>query len=148
MDFERTARGASNIAYVAGCGHQLMAGMGYERYGAQGGDFGARDHVLGDDRPRADRVSPQQLEIAPYKGPGSRRWSRRRRNIASATEEFWRTASATRHQSTKPQTLGYGLNDSTAGLAAGFSKSALLGPTRARSGRALLARFPDDHGGR
>jgi hypothetical protein len=30
-----------NYQHVAGLWHRLMRGLGYERYGAQGGDFGA-----------------------------------------------------------------------------------------------------------
>ena len=38
---ERPRRTGVNYQYVAGLWHRLMRGLGYERYGAQGGDFGA-----------------------------------------------------------------------------------------------------------
>ena len=38
---ERPRRTGVNYQDVAGLWHRLMRGMGYERYGAQGGDFGA-----------------------------------------------------------------------------------------------------------
>src|SRR5207249_1081075 len=38
---ERPALVGVNYQHVAGLWHRLMRGLGYERYGAQGGDFGA-----------------------------------------------------------------------------------------------------------
>ena len=38
---ERPAQVGVNYQHVAGLWHRLMRGLGYERYGAQGGDFGA-----------------------------------------------------------------------------------------------------------
>jgi hypothetical protein len=40
---ERPARTGVNYRSVAGLWHRLMRGLGYRRYGAQGGDFGAID---------------------------------------------------------------------------------------------------------
>ncbi len=37
---ERPARTGVTMRYTAGLWHSLMRGLGYERYGAQGGDFG------------------------------------------------------------------------------------------------------------
>src|SRR5260370_14073468 len=37
---ERPARTGVTTRYTAGLWHRLMRGLGYERYGAQGGDFG------------------------------------------------------------------------------------------------------------
>jgi len=36
---QRPARTGVHLAYVAGLWHRLMQGLGYERYGAHGGDF-------------------------------------------------------------------------------------------------------------
>ncbi|PZC46187.1 MAG: Pimeloyl-ACP methyl ester carboxylesterase [Chloroflexi bacterium] len=98
---------------------RLMAGLGYDRYGAQGGDWGAgisarlahrhRNHVVGAHLnmiavapPRAERTPQSPEEEAFLK---SRRvWDR---------EE----AGYQKIQGTKPQTLAYGLTDSPAGLA-------------------------------
>src|ERR1051326_6157340 len=38
---ERPAQTGVNYEHVAGLWHRLMRGLGYERYGAQGGDFGS-----------------------------------------------------------------------------------------------------------
>jgi pimeloyl-ACP methyl ester carboxylesterase len=118
---ERPAQVGVNYQRVAGLWHRLMRGLGYERYGAQGGDFGAgvaTFMALTDPAPLIG-VHLSNLEIAPYTGPGARPLSRaettyRERNAAFWQEEFGYKAI----QSTKPQTLGYGLNDSPAGLTA------------------------------
>ena len=118
---ERPARVGVNYRYVAGLWHHLMRGLGYERYGAQGGDFGAgvaTFMALTDPAPMAG-VHLSNLEIAPYTGPGSRPLSAAERTYRERNEEFWQTEYGYKAiQSTKPQTLGYGLNDSPAGLAA------------------------------
>src|SRR5690348_9471866 len=58
-------------------------------------------------------------EVAPYTGPGTRPLSAGEREYVVQNDQW---ASSERGysaiQSTKPQTLGYGLNDSPAGLAA------------------------------
>ena len=118
---ERPARVGVNYQHVAGLWHRLMHGLGYERYGAQGGDFGAgvaTFMALKNPQPMIG-VHLSNLEIAPYTGTGARPLSAaekayRERNAAFWQEEYGYKAI----QSTKPQTLGYGLNDSPAGLAA------------------------------
>jgi pimeloyl-ACP methyl ester carboxylesterase len=110
-----------NYRYVAERWHRLMSRLGYSRYGASGYDFGAGvttflafDHpesVLGihlttlesDLTPNVDDAELSQLERS-YLAV-SRRWD--------ATERGYSAI-----QSTKPQTIGYGLNDSPVGLAA------------------------------
>jgi pimeloyl-ACP methyl ester carboxylesterase len=118
---QRPPRTGVNYRYVAGLWHDLMRGLGYDRYGAQGGDFGAGVATyMALDQPRHMLgIHLSTLEIAPYTGPGSpplsdverafvadnQRWAERERGYSAI-------------QSTKPQTLGYGLTDSPAGLAA------------------------------
>jgi microsomal epoxide hydrolase len=101
---------------------KLMAGLGYSRYGAQGGDWGAvisshlgivdPSHVCGihlnmvvagppQGGDPAEGLSPKELEALADYGHFQR-------------EETGYQAI----QGTKPQTLGYGLNESPAGLAA------------------------------
>lgn len=118
---ERPARTGVTTRYTAGLWHRLMRGLGYERYGAQGGDFGAGVATfmgLDDPVPMLG-LHLSNLENAPYTGPGSRPLSDAERVF---TEQVERWADAERGysaiQSTKPQTLAYGLNDSPAGLAA------------------------------
>ena len=118
---ERPARMGVNYQYVAGQWHRLMQGLGYERYGAQGGDFGAgvaTFMAMNDPQPMIG-VHLGNLEIAPYTGPGSRPLSAAEKAYRERNEAFWQEEHGYKAiQSTKPQTLGYGLNDSPAGLAA------------------------------
>ena len=132
--------GFSAIPATGGFGHMraariwvgLMASLGYERYGAQGGDIGARvsaltayedpEHCIGAqinmpnspppaDRPRESLSDEEQAIIA--------RMTEWQRNEAGYQ---W-------IQGTRPQTLSYGLTDSPAGLAAWITRSGALGPT-------------------
>jgi pimeloyl-ACP methyl ester carboxylesterase len=118
---ERPARTGVNYRCVAALWHRLMRGLGYERYGAQGGDFGAgvATYMALDDPEPMIGIHLSNLEIAPYTGPGSRPLSAAERAYRAQVQRWddvERGYSAI--QSTKPQTLGYGLNDSPAGLAA------------------------------
>jgi pimeloyl-ACP methyl ester carboxylesterase len=98
-----------------------MRGLGYERYGAQGGDFGAgiaTFMALRNPQPMIG-VHLSNLEIAPYTGTGARPLSSAEKTYRERNEAFWQEEYGYKAiQSTKPQTLGYGLNDSPAGLAA------------------------------
>ena len=67
---ERPAQVGVNYQHVAGLWHRLMRGLGYERYGAQGGDFGAgvaTFMALKDPEPMIG-VHLSNLEITPYTG--------------------------------------------------------------------------------
>jgi len=118
---ERPHRTGVNYPYVARLWHRLMRGLGYERYGAQGGDFGAgvaTFMALGDPEAMIG-IHLSNLEIAPYTGPGSRPLSAAERAYRERNAAFWQDEIGYKAiQSTKPQTLAYGLNDSPAGLAA------------------------------
>jgi pimeloyl-ACP methyl ester carboxylesterase len=118
---ERPARTGVNIRYTAGLWHSLMRGLGYERYGAGGGDFGAGVATIMalDDPTPMIGLHLTNLDNSPYIGLGSRAPTEAERAYAAQTrawDEVERGYSAI--QSTKPQTVGYGLNDSPAGLAA------------------------------
>lgn len=118
---ERPARKGVNYRYTAALWHRLMRGLGYTRYGAQGVDFGAgvATFMALDDPTPMIGLHVNFLEIPPSTGPGSRPLSEAERAYLAHSEAFWRTESGYKAiQSTKPQTLGYGLNDSPAGLAA------------------------------
>ena len=98
-----------------------MRSLGYERYGAQGGDFGASvtTYMALEEPAPLLGIHLHQIDDTPYTGPGSRPLSetereyRERRAHWDATERGYSSI-----QSTKPQTVGYALNDSPAGLAA------------------------------
>ena len=118
---ERPARTGVNYRYVAGLWHRLMRGLGYERYGAHGGDFGAgvATFMALDDSAPMLGIHLSNLEISPYTGPGSRPLSAAERTYLERHQAWWQAEGGYKAiQSTRPQTLGYGLNDSPAGLAA------------------------------
>jgi pimeloyl-ACP methyl ester carboxylesterase len=118
---DRPAQVRVNYRHVAGLWHRLMSGLGYECYGAQGGDFGAgitTFMALKDPEPMIG-VHLSNLEITPYTGPEARPLSAAERTYLERSQAFWQEESGYKAiQSTKPQTLAYGLSDSPAGLAA------------------------------
>lgn len=108
-------------AYVARLWHKLMRGLGYERYGAHGGDFGAgvATHMALQEPDRVTGIHLSTPELMPYLGPGSRSLNDEERAYLDQVAEWDATERGySAIQSTKPQTLGYGLADSPAGLAA------------------------------
>lgn len=108
---------------MAGIIAKLMARLGYQRYGAQGGDWGgiiSRLIALND----APHVAGLHLNfcIAPAPAGGANATEgvppnelrrMQERNAYMENERAYQQI-----QGTKPQTLGYGLNDSPVGLAA------------------------------
>ncbi len=116
-----TVPGGVTYRYVSRLWHQLMRGLGYQRYGAGGGDFGsgiATFMALDDPGPLLG-LHLTNLELTPWTGPGSRPLTAAEQEYLRQTRR-WDEAERgyTAIQSTKPQTLGYALNDSPAGLAA------------------------------
>ena len=118
---ERPSRTGINYRYVARLWHRLMRELGYDRYAAGGSDFGAgvSTYMALDDPSPLIGLHLNTPEIAPYTGPGSQPMS----TAEHGYRERYAAWTATEHayaeiQSTKPQTLGYGLTDSPAGLAA------------------------------
>src|SRR5713226_6117533 len=108
---------------IAALWAELMGGLGYERFGAQGGDWGSMvttylgarhaAHVVGihlnmvialpedPQNPSLEGVTPEEMADL------------------MAVQHFLKEETGyQRIQGTKPQTLAYGLNDSPAGLAA------------------------------
>ena len=91
------------------------------QYGAHGGDFGAAVTTF----MALDEPAPMlgihlcNLDLPPYTGPGSRPLSEAEQDYL-AQYQRWREDDRGYGaiQSTRPQTLSYGLNDSPAGLAA------------------------------
>jgi pimeloyl-ACP methyl ester carboxylesterase len=105
---------------IAGAWAQLMAGLGYDRYGAQGGDWGsAVTTALGSNDP--DHCAGIHLNMI-MRGRRKNRDAdptaeERHALDRAADHERWGTGYS-RQQATRPQTLGYGLTDSPAGQAA------------------------------
>jgi pimeloyl-ACP methyl ester carboxylesterase len=98
---------------------ELMARLGYERYGAQGGDWGAQVATrIG----AVDRAHCVALHLnMPIAAPPTEKVSLTDDDKAdlAAMQQFQADEAGYAHeQATKPQTLGVALNDSPAGLLA------------------------------
>jgi pimeloyl-ACP methyl ester carboxylesterase len=118
---ERPHRIGVTSRHTAGLWHELMRGLGYERYGAHGADWGAGvSTFMALDHPEPMiGVHLANVDNDPYTGPGSRPLS----DAERAYLADWRRWLDEEHaysdiQSTRPQTLAYGLNDSPVALAA------------------------------
>ena len=116
---ERPAQ--ANYRTVAQLWHTLMHGLGYERYGAGGGDFGAgvATYMAIENPAPMIGIHLTTPELWPPTGEGTRSLTEAESAYVTQVrqwDEVERGYSAI--QSTRPQTLGYALNDSPAGLAA------------------------------
>ncbi len=120
---DRPTQQGVGISRTADLWAQLMTeGLGYQRFGAHGSDWGAvisarlgfayPDQMVGVHVTSASGASP-------YLGAGARDLSKTEQAML-ADREGWQQAEGgyTHIQGSKPQTLSYGLNDSPAGLAA------------------------------
>lgn len=100
----------------------LMARLGYERYGAQGGDWGGlivrqlghvdQAHLIGLHSNMCVAASPQGTDPTAGVPPDEAR------RIEALRQRMVPETGYQQIQSTKPLTLGYALNDSPVGLAA------------------------------
>lgn len=134
----------ANYRDVAALWHRLMRGLGYQRYGAGGGDFGAGVATLMalDDPESMIGLHLSNLEPDPYTGEGSRPFTEAERAYLKQRERWDRGERGySAIQSTKPQTLAYGLTDSPAGLAAWILEK---WRSWTDSGGDLDGRFPRD----
>jgi pimeloyl-ACP methyl ester carboxylesterase len=111
-----------NSAYVADLWHQLMVGLGYEKYGAQGGDIGSGisswlalrypenvtglhlNYISGSYKPYLPDGEKLSDEVVAFQKYGAE-WSAKEGAYAYL-------------HATKPLTVAYGLNDSPMGLCA------------------------------
>ena len=100
----------------------MSENLGYQRFAAQGGDWGARVTAkLG--LSHGDKVigihTTSTSSPTPYQGPGTRELSEAENAMLAQRVQWLADEGGYSHiQATKPQTLSYGLNDSPAGLAA------------------------------
>jgi pimeloyl-ACP methyl ester carboxylesterase len=115
-----TERGMSKSGIARIWSRLMTEGLGYTRFGAQGGDIGTGITTS------LALLFPEQLigihltdPAWPYLGPGTRDLSAAERAYDEDEARWQRDEGAYGElQATKPQTLAYGLNDSPAGLAA------------------------------
>ena len=106
-----------NTKAIAALWVKLMGQLGYERFGSQGGDWGAGvTTALGVNHP--ERMIGVHLNMVTAQideeklTPEQREWWE---NLKAYRQEEWGYVHL---QGTKPQTASYGLNDSPSGLAA------------------------------
>jgi pimeloyl-ACP methyl ester carboxylesterase len=99
--------------------------LGYKKFLAAGGDLGSGIATfLGRNHP--EKVIAIHLTVVEYPD-GSEDWSKmaRQSRHLENIQQWWQTEGANMIQSTKPQTLGYALNDSPVGLRGLILKSSI-----------------------
>jgi epoxide hydrolase len=116
---DRPTRAGWKVPRIASAWMELMARLGYDRYGAQGGDWGSSvttsiglqdvEHVAG--------IHLNMVIALPDLTMGDPTESERAA-LASFKEHRAQGTGYSTQQSTRPQTLGYGLADSPAAQAA------------------------------
>jgi epoxide hydrolase len=116
----KPARPGWSVERNADAWAQLMAALGYDRYGAQGGDWGAAvTTAIGQQDP--SHVAGIHLNM-PMVGPDRSTMNEltdAERSALDALAHYQEWDSGySKQQSTRPQTLGYGLADSPAGQCA------------------------------
>jgi microsomal epoxide hydrolase len=112
-----------DVKSVAGTIAKLMEKLGYTRYGAQGGDWGAiiTSWLALLEPERVCGLHLNMVAAGPPEGaenPAGGLSPKELQGLADIGQFMEREAGYQQIQGTKPQTLGYGLNDSPAGLAA------------------------------
>src|SRR5579875_1446995 len=116
----KPARPGWGTQRIADAWDQLMTRLGYQRYGAQGGDWGSRVAVcLGLQHPGHVAGIHLNMVYAFPDRPDAGDLTEREREALAALDYYRRWDSGyAAEQSTRPQTVGYGLVDSPAALCA------------------------------
>jgi epoxide hydrolase len=104
------------VGKIARAWETLMLRLGYDRYGAQGGDWGAAVTTqIGRNRGHCVAIHLNMPIARPAAGSGGDLTDDEQQALAAFAEHRkWGTGYSTQ-QSTRPQTLGYGLVDSPVG---------------------------------
>ncbi|OBF11416.1 epoxide hydrolase family protein [Mycobacterium sp. ACS4331] len=105
-----------NVEHIAVAWETLMQRLGYPRYGAQGGDWGAAVTTqIGRNEGGCIGIHLNMPIAGPPKDHSGKFTAEEQAALAAAAEHRrWGTGYSTQ-QSTRPQTLGYGLTDSPVG---------------------------------
>jgi pimeloyl-ACP methyl ester carboxylesterase len=117
---EKPTRSGWNVERIADAWGQLMRRLGYERYLAQGGDWGAMvTTAIGIRDPQHCAAIHLNMPIAPPDPDTMNDLTEREQSALAGIQHYtdW-DSGYSKQQSTRPQTVGYGLVDSPAGLAA------------------------------
>ena len=119
---QRITQPGCNVSFIADLWHKLMLELGYDKYGVQGGDFGAGvstalamkypDHVTG---LHMNYIPGNYVPVLPE----NEEFTKEENDYLDSEEEWYsREGGYSLEQNTKPLTLSYGLNDSPMGLCA------------------------------
>jgi pimeloyl-ACP methyl ester carboxylesterase len=111
-----------NVSFIADLWHKLMLELGYDKYGVQGGDFGAGvstamamkypDHVKG---LHLNYIPGNYVPVLEE----NEEFTKEENDYLDSEEDWYsREGGYSLEQNTKPLTLAYGLNDSPMGLCA------------------------------
>ena len=116
------AQGGFNTARIAQLQHQLVRGLGYDRYAVQGGDWGAMvSSAMARQYPQDCLGLHLNMVVAlpPQEGDPMQGVDEEEMQDLAAVQH-WQSDGAGyfRIQATRPNTLGFALTDSPAGLAA------------------------------
>jgi pimeloyl-ACP methyl ester carboxylesterase len=109
-----------NVHRIARAWDELMGVLGYDRYGAQGGDWGAMVTTsLGQQRPeRLVGIHVNMAVVGPDESTFGDLTPTEQKTLEDLGEHAKTGMGYSSQQSTRPQTLGYGLADSPAGQCA------------------------------
>lgn len=119
---QRVTQPGCDVSFMAELWHKLMTELGYEKYGVQGGDFGAGvstaiamkypDHVTG------IHLNYIPGNYVPVLEENDSFTEEENAYLDSEEEWYMKEGGYSLQQNTKPLTLAYGLNDSPIGLCA------------------------------
>ena len=113
---DKPARTGWNVQHIANAWSELMPRLGYKRYAAQGGDWGAAvTTCIGIQDPANCVGIHLNMPIAPP-DPAITDLTENEKSAAASLQYYndW-DSGYSKQQSTRPQTLGYGLSDSPVG---------------------------------
>jgi pimeloyl-ACP methyl ester carboxylesterase len=117
---DRPERRGWGVERIARAWAELMARLGYHRYGAQGGDWGATitTSIGQQDAEHLAGIHITMPTVAPDKATLGELTPREEAALASLAHYREWDSGYSKQQSTRPQTLGYALADSPAGQCA------------------------------
>ncbi|MEZ4333953.1 MAG: alpha/beta fold hydrolase [Myxococcota bacterium] len=117
---QKPSRTGWGVGRIADAWDTLMKRLGYDRYVAQGGDWGAMvTSCIGSQHPESCLGIHLNMAIAPPTEASMKDLSALEQKALAGMDHYGKWDSGySKQQSTRPQTLGYGLVDSPAGQAA------------------------------
>jgi epoxide hydrolase len=117
---DKPVRPGWGVQRIADAWATLMVTLGYERFGAQGGDWGAgvTRHLVGRHPSLVAGIHLNMVVVAPDPGTMNDLTEHEQATLASMQQYADQDSGYLKQQSTRPQTVGYTLVDSPAALCA------------------------------